>query len=137
MKRHALGLLVLLALPVCGQAKDPQGVNAIPALRIAELNEALAEPSDEYDAPARILKAYVPIYPVSRLLSGKTGSCRVEMSIGPDGNAEDLRPDSAADQKMCAHALHALRYWQFAPATKDGRYVRTRFRMPFNYDIRR
>ena len=90
-----------------------------------------------YDTPPRVLEAYVPVYPVSRLLSGKTGSCKVSFTIGADGTATDARPDPDADEKMCAHGLYALRHWRFSPATKDGQPVTTRFRMPFDYDIRR
>lgn len=57
------------------------------------------------------------------------------MAIGFDRESSDFEPALAADPKMCAHALHALQYWKFEPATKDGSYVETRFRMPFHYNI--
>lgn len=131
----AILLLGLAADP--SHAATPDTVKAIPAKDIARLNAALAEPSDKFDSPARVIEAYVPIYPISRLLSGRTGTCKVEMAIGPDGKPTSLEPDPAADQKMCAHALHALQYWKFEPAKKNGSYIETRFRMPFHYDIRR
>lgn len=117
-------------------ARDLTGVNAIPKADIARLNASLAKPSDKYDTPARIVKAYVPIYPISRYLSGRTGTCAVEMTIDVSGKATNLKPDPAADEKMCAHALYALRYWEFSPAAKAGRYAPVSFRMPFNYDLK-
>lgn len=129
-------LLLALAAPALHvHAAKPEGVKPITADDIARLNKALAEPSDKFDTPARVVEAYVPIYPISRLLSGRTGTCKVEMAIGADGKPAKLEPDPEADKKMCAHALHALKYWKFEPATKDGSYVETRFRMPFHYNI--
>ncbi len=138
-KRFALLLAGLLAgIPIVRAGEGTvQGLNAMSAREVEQLNGFLDKPSDGYDTPPRVLEAYVPVYPVSRLLSGKTGSCKVSFTIGADGTATDARPDPDADEKMCAHGLYALRHWRFSPATKDGQPVTTRFRMPFNYDIRR
>ena len=38
---------------------------------------------------------------------------------------------------MCAHALVALQYWRFKPATRAGEAVRSRFRMPVQHAIQR
>ena len=132
-----LPALLLAAAAHAGDGSPPQGLKTMPAKQIDALNRSLSPTSSEdYYTPPKVLEAYVPIYPASRLLSGKTGNCRVSFTIGTDGKASGAKPDPDADVKMCDHALYALRHWQFAPAEKDGQPVSARFRLPFNYSIR-
>lgn len=140
MFRNALmlaGLLVLFAPATHALDRVPRQLTPLTAPQIEQLNAALGRPSDRYDTPPRVLDAFVPIYPASRLLSGKSGSCFVSFSIDADGRASDASADPDADEKMCAHALFALQYWRFEPARRAGEAVVIRFRMPFHYSITR
>jgi len=139
MFRHVAvvaGLLVALSPALPAKDRLPRELTALTGPEIGQLNAALArQPADTYDTPPQVVEAFVPIYPASRLLARKSGSCRVSFRIGIDGRAHDATPDADADPKMCAHALFALQYWRFEPATRGGEAVSSRFRMPFNYDI--
>lgn len=128
----------LLAAIAAAHADErlPEGLKAMPDGDLDAVNGYLSSPSDRYDTPPKATRAYLPIYPASRLRAGKAGSCMVEFTIDTDGKAADPRPDPGADVKMCDHALYALRHWEFSPATKGGRPVAVRYRMPFDYDLR-
>lgn len=141
MFRNALAIacmFVSFASATYALDRVPRELTPLTAPQIEQLNTVLGgQASDTYDTPPRVLEAFVPIYPASRLLSGKTGSCHVSFSIDVDGRASDASPDPDADEKMCAHALFALQYWRFEPARRSGEAVVVRFRMPFHYDITR
>lgn len=141
MFRNAIaiaGLLASLAPATYALERVPRELTPLTAPQIEQLNTVLGgESSDTYDTPPRVIEAFVPIYPASLLLSGKSGSCHVSFSIDVDGRASDASPDPGADEKMCAHALFALRYWRFQPARRSGEVVVIRLRMPFHYNIER
>lgn len=132
-------VLPLFGLPLHAFAEKPpaEGVRVMPPEAIESFNEGLERHYPDLDAPARLLKGYVPIYPVSRLLSRKEGNCNVAFTIGTDGRPARPEPDGKADPRMCDHALYALRYWEFEPGVRDGEPVEVRLRVPFQYGLDR
>ena len=132
----ALCLLWLAGPSVASDGKRIKGVKPMAQEEIDLFNQRLGNEDERYDRPARLLKGYVPIYPISRAMSGVEGSCRVAFTIGVNGKALRPEPDADADEKMCAHAIYALNHWEFAPATLQGEPVEFRIRLPFNYALR-
>jgi len=133
-------LLPGLAVSQLAFAKENVPAPGLTAIKKAEINrmnrgaEAMAA-EEGFDSPTRIIKGFTPIFPASRLMTGTEGRCHVVFTVNSAGRAENMERDPEADEKMCDHAIYALRHWEFAPAMKDGKPVRTRFRMPFSYEI--
>jgi hypothetical protein len=136
----AIVATVLSVLSGCSVAPvaDPHVAGVKPMLQqeIDEFNRNLDNDDDRYDRPARLLKGYLPIYPVSRLFTGTQGVCRVAFTIGANGRALRPKPDAEADRKMCDHALYALNHWEFEPATLRGEPVEFAIRIPFTYALK-
>lgn len=128
-------VLLLGMLPLHAQDRVIEGAKPMPRKAIDRMNERMARRQGPYDTPVQVVKAYIPIYPISHLLSGKEGVCNVVFTIDTSGRAVNREPDPGADKKMCAHAVYALQFWEFEPATKDGQPVEYRMRIPFAYSF--
>ena len=139
-RRATAPVVSLAAFQSVASAQDrlPREVAPLDSSRIGQLNAAIQRQSPERYEPPRVLQAFLPIYPAS-LLAGDTGNCSISFRIDPDGRASDPSPSPNPDagEKICAHALSALQYWRFKPATRAGEAVRSRFRMPVHHAIQR
>lgn len=138
--RFLLAAAVTGVAPLSGAVEAdpevPRELTALSAAEVARLNGQLRA-GEDYDIPPQVVRAYVPVYPASRLLAGTSGQCSVAITIEVDGRAADPSPDPDADPKMCAHAVFALAHWRFEPASRSGRPVTSRIRLPFHYNIDR
>lgn len=116
----------MAALPAHA-GKRPYGAGkTLGAAYVAGVNATFAPTTDAYDQAPRLVAAYQPMYPVSRLMSGIEGACEIRFRINAAGRTtaheivapEDGQP--AGDKKMCAHAIIAMRAWEFVPAMQAG-----------------
>lgn len=80
---------------------------------------------------------YVPLYPVMRILKGQTGECVLECTIDEKGKATGIQRGQQTHDTICNHAIHALKLWQFVPASHDGTYLPVTIRIPFGYELDR
>lgn len=119
-------VLLLACTAVPAHAKRPYGAGKpLPASYLADVNATFASATEAYDTPPRLLQAWQPLFPLSRLMSGIEGQCTLAFGIDEGGATIDhaIVPDATGqvgDAKMCDHAIIAMRAWRFAPARKAG-----------------
>lgn len=132
--------LILLSIVMMANAKPPRGTSGeFTQADYEQLNAQIAKTlaNDGYDNAPQVIKGYKPLYPASRFLSGISGSCTVAFTVNESGVPVDIeRGRKEDDEKMCNHAIHALRLWQFDPARKAGAAVQVRLQMPFGFVAR-
>jgi TonB family protein len=128
--------IVLLAtlLPFALEARPPNVGRAYKRAEVAALNQALEGLRTPDFAPPNLLKAYQPIYPISRLINADNGGCLVEMTVGTDGRVTEARAEEG-DSKVCSHTLFAVREWVFEPAKQGGVPVEVSFSLPFDFRV--
>ena len=132
---------LLFAIAACGTAfaaradKPADTGREFNAAEYETLNAAFARGAGPGSGPV-LLRGYVPLYPVSRVLSGKTGVCVLEFTVDTAGKAVDVGRVRQDDEKMCDHAVLSLRHWEFQPAMHDGVPQRTRHRIPITYSLK-
>ena len=91
--------------------------------------------------PARITEPSEPDYPKSRLATAHDGGERladvdveIEVDLDSVGTITGARVVASGGAAFDAEALKAARRFVFAPATKDGKPVRSRFHIPFHFE---
>lgn len=132
---HTLVMVLLAAAGTAAAQDTPRDVGReFTAAEYAAHNAMLAK--FDYDTPPRLLKGYVPLYPISRVMSGRTGKCVVSYTVGTDGKVSNVVGSPEDDRKMCDHAILALKRWTFSPAMRSGKVVSARMRVPISYDLR-
>ncbi|NUQ79589.1 MAG: TonB family protein [Polyangiaceae bacterium] len=106
---------------------------------IASPTSALAQPAQP---PAEQPRAVTPpqvidhvdaIYPPAELARGIDTNVIVTVTVERDGTVSDAQITTSGGAAFDASALTAVRLWRFAPATKDGKPVRARIRVPFHF----
>jgi len=131
----ALALVLAAAFGGVAHAAHPSDTGReFSAAEYAAFNAALAKDA-ETGTPPLMLRGYVPLYPVSRVLAGMTGECVLEFTIDATGKAVDVARVRQDDKKMCDHAVLSLRHWEFQPAMRDGNPQPTRHRVPITYSF--
>lgn len=130
----SFGLALLATTLASAQAKPPDVSREFTATEYDAFNAVLATSAPNATA-ARLDKAYVPLYPISRAMSGKTGECLLQFTVDTRGVVSRIEREREDDRKMCDHAVIALRHWRFTPATVDGVPVETRHRVPITYAL--
>lgn len=130
----AIELALALALPAAAQKTPPDVDREFTAQEYAAYNAAL-KADKPGRTPARLVKGYVPLYPISRALSHKSGVCVLQFTVDTQGRPTEIARAQEDDRKMCDHAVIALRHWQFEPATQDGKPVVSRYRVPITYSF--
>ena len=61
-----------------------------------------------------------PKYPDQARKAHHRGSVVVELVVGADGVARDLKVARGVASELDAAALEAVKHWKFTPASKDG-----------------
>ncbi len=78
----------------------------------------------EASVDPRYAEALQPPYPLSEQRAERTGSVRIEVTIGTDGRVRSVRRISATNDAFWEVAERQARTrWRFRPATVDGRPV--------------
>lgn len=132
--KYAALAAVVLALAGCETIPLKKGVDAGGSIPEGTISAPAHDP--DYDTPPRLLSGHAPIYPISQLLSHKSGHSKIEYTIGTDGHTSDFRVIETDYRYYADHAIIAVQKWRYAPATKDGHPVAIRVRQVFNYSIR-
>jgi periplasmic protein TonB len=92
---------------------------------------AVAQPAAPNDAPLQVgrdvkapkkLKDVRPIFPSSAMAARVQGTVIMEITIGPDGRVHSTQLLKSVPL-LDAAALEAVRQWEYAPTTVDGKAV--------------
>lgn len=75
-----------------------------------------------------------PDYPLAVACAGIGGVVELNISLGPDGKPADIRVERSSGQPLLdAAARDGVRSWRFRPATRSGKPVTTRMRIPVTF----
>lgn len=129
-----------------GQEQTPEPDPAPPLRPDRELVDAQGLPMEDGALPedrARIdptpvaIGRIVPAYPRRARRKGHEGAVVVEIDVGADGKVGDVAVvESSGYDELDESAVAAVRTASFAPATEDGKGVRGRLRLTFEFRLR-
>lgn len=91
--------------------------------------------TSDYDVPVRVLFSPKPTYPEQAFQSSVGGRVRVEVTVGADGSARDIRVSRPLGYGCDEAALDAVRRSKFAPATRGGVAVTVRIVIDVTFEI--
>lgn len=91
--------------------------------------------ADANSTPARPLSRTPPQYPDAMLRYGVKGRVTVDFVIDATGKVRDAVVFESNNPAFDTAALKAVRAWTFAPATRDGKPVEMRSRVPVVFEI--
>jgi TonB family protein len=88
--------------------------------------------------PPRVLSRTPPRYPPLAMARRHQGQVLLQVEIGQDGRPGEVRvARSSGYQELDQAAVAAARQWRFRPASRNGRPVATRARVPVNFVLDR
>jgi TonB family protein len=90
-------------------------------------------PSNAYDTPPKLLRGFLPWYPLRQAQVRKPGEVVVEFNVGVDGKTNDIRIVSSTAYGFWKYAQWAVEKWKFTPAQKRGQPVVVRMRVDFQF----
>jgi TonB family protein len=91
------------------------------------------DPAPRAVTPPQVIEHVDAIYPPAELAHGIDTNVIVTVTVERDGTVSDAQVTTSGGAAFDASALTAIRLWRFAPATKDGKPVRARIRVPFHF----
>jgi iron complex outermembrane receptor protein len=98
---------------------------------------AVASPAAAQDVkpvtPPGVLQQVDAVYPPSALAERKQADVVLTVTVDVDGHVSNLGVAQSGGAELDEAALAAARQWTFAPATRDGKPVASRIRMPFHF----
>jgi TonB family protein len=86
--------------------------------------------------PPRVLKEVKPAYPADALQSGIAGTVELECVVKADGTVGEIKVLKPLEPSLDEAAIAALRQWQFAPGTKDGKPLDTAVTIEMSFTVR-
>lgn len=133
--------LWMVALIGAGFLAGCAGINAPPAA--GSRHNTAIDPTDivgaesaDWDTPPKLISGKRPIYPISQVLNGNSGSAILAFTIDVDGRARGFEVLEASDKRFADHAIIAVREWTWQPATKDGAPIAARVSQSFEFGTR-
>lgn len=87
----------------------------------------------QYDVPPKFISGPAPIYPPSRLRQRESGYADIAFTVDESGHTRDFHVVKTSYVYFANHAILAMQDWRFRPATRNGRPVSCRLRIPFTY----
>lgn len=100
-------------------------------------NEPQPEERARIDPTPVAIGRIVPAYPRRARRKGHEGAVVVEIDVGADGKVGDVAVvESSGYDELDESAVAAVRTASFAPATEDGKGVRGRLRLTFEFKLR-
>jgi TonB family protein len=127
--------VMCIAIAIPGRAQDPSGLKECSELK--ECNEhgsaALAVASPQ-DMP-QVKKQVSPHYPEVLKRAGIEGEVYLQVTINEQGKVEKVKTLKTTHQDLVEAAVDAVKQWEFAPATKDGKPIRAEVTIPFKFKL--
>ncbi|UTA53756.1 energy transducer TonB [Lysobacter soli] len=130
--------------PVVAQIEQPvadaqPGDIAIDAADIAvDEGTTTVEPATSSSiAQLQALRAPPPTYPAEAMRAGLSGTVELEILVGIDGRALDVRIVRSSGHRVLDQAARrtVLSKWTFVPAMRDGRAVEALGRLPIEFKL--
>lgn len=98
---------------------------------------AAAPAGSAYDERPRVLKKVDPEYPQLAKMTGVEGIVVLAVLIDESGNIEDIEVVKSLGNTGCDEAaVEAVKQWQFAPATRQGKPIAARVTLPVLFNLR-
>jgi len=119
---------------------QPGDVAIEPADAIVDDGAASIEPAKTSSgAQLQALHAPPPPYPAEAMRAGLSGIVELEILVGVDGRALDVRVVRSSGHRMLDQAARrtVLSKWTFVPATRDGHAVEALGRVPIEFSMTR
>ena len=139
MRVLVLGLLVA-ALSRAHQtqaAEEFAPVNTRPGPSLPAQHMQVVGPSSQFDLPPKFISGAAPIHPITLLRRRKPGYAVINFTIDQTGRTRDVKVGKTNYRYLALLSTAAVEEWRFRPATKNGRPVSCRMRIPFYYRSRR
>jgi len=131
-----------LTRPIVAQVEQPV-VGAQPGDIAIEPADAVIDDGASTIEPAmtssiaqlQALRAPPPPYPAEAMRAGLTGTVELEILVGNDGRALDVRVVRSSGHRVLDQAARrtVLTKWTFVPAMRDGRAVQAVGRLPIDF----
>lgn len=93
-------------------------------------------PAAPSDAPPRVVRFAEAEYPESERQANREASVLLELTVGVDGRATDVRVIESAGDAFDRAAVEALGRFEFAPATQAGQRTAARIRYRYRFRLR-
>jgi len=93
------------------------------------------EKSNAFDTPPRVLKGARPEYPEPEGEHREKGFVSIICTIDVDGTATEFGIESMTNPDFAYEAIRAISKWKWAPATKDGKPVKQKVRVPMHFNV--
>lgn len=90
--------------------------------------------SEAFDVPPKVLEGMRPEYPEIEAKEGEPGFVSIICTISARGKLIDFEIETMTNPAFAYEAVRALQKWKFAPATKDGRPVVGKLRVPMHFN---
>ena len=109
----------------------PLATACLPILLLASASTALAAPP----VAPRILSQTAPIYPQDALAAGQEGVVLLRVDLDTRGRIVAVAVETGVAPTLDDAAIRAVWTWTFAPATRDGRSIAGRVRVPVRFQL--
>ena len=90
--------------------------------------------SNDFDTPPRVLEGTRPEYPEPEGEHREKGFVSIICTIGVDGKATEFEIESMTGISFAYEAIRAITKWKWAPATKNGKPVTGKVRVPMHFN---
>ncbi len=84
-------------------------------------------------SPPTVLQHVDATYPVAAMPAGKHADVALLVTIDVDGHVSKVEVAESGGKELDEAASTAMRQWTFRPATRDGRPIASRIRVPFHF----
>ena len=122
-------------LELTAQTPSAEALTAEPELAIASLPDPVHYAAKELDIYPQPLNRIQPIYPQTALIGETGGSVTLLILIDESGRVTDVSVVDASPQDVFEEsARQAVAASAYSPAQKDGRAVRSRILVKFDFD---
>ena len=129
---RAAQLACLLALLATGCARMNYQDRARTPLK--PMRSVVHKKTDAFDVPPRVLEGFRPEYPALEAERRQKGFVSLICTIGTDGKARDFEIENMTSPAFAYEAARAVAKWRWAPATKNGRPVAQKVRVPMHFN---
>ena len=132
-----LVIVVLAPAPMLKAASEKPRVTTRPGASLPASGMQVIRGSAVVDVPPKFVSGAAPIYPITRLRLREPGFAVISFVVDETGRTRDFRVEKTNYSFFGTHAIAAIQNWRFRPATKHGRPVSCRVRIPFRYSVGR
>ena len=97
-----------------------------------EIEEPEPEPTEAFEYPDNPK----PLYPRVAIQRGWQGTCILEIQILTDGTVGTIVLLKTSGRKLLDQsAIRAVRNWKFEPATKKGKTIKSKLKVPIEFKL--